>query len=77
MLAGADGVAVDTVACLIVGIDPQVAAYQNRGPDGLGCGILPQIDLSGPPIEALRTTNFRSARRAPVHAAKGSCRPDR
>lgn len=61
MLAGADGVAVDTVACRIVGIDPlksppiRIAAQM-----GLGAASLPQIDLSGPPIEALRTTNFRA-----------------
>ena len=63
MLAGADGVAVDAVACRIVGIDPlQSPPIRIAAQMGLGTASLHEIDLAGPPIEALKTNGFRVPR---------------
>lgn len=63
MLAGADGVAVDAVACHIVGIDPlESPPIRIAAQMGLGTASLGQIDLAGPPIDALQTGSFRAPR---------------
>ncbi len=63
MLAGADGVAVDAVACSIVGIDPlESPPIRIAAQMGLGTASLRQIDLAGPPIETLKTGSFRAPR---------------
>lgn len=63
MLAGADGVAVDAVACRIVGIDPlESPPIRIAAQMGLGTASLRRIDLAGPPIEELKMTGFRAAR---------------
>ena len=63
MLAGADGVAVDAVACRIVGIDPlESPPIRIAAQMGLGTASLRQIDLAGPPIEELKTTGFQAPR---------------
>ena len=63
MLAGADGVAVDAVACRIVGIDPlESPPIRIAAQMGLGTASLHEIDLAGPPIETLKAKGFRAPR---------------
>ena len=65
MLAGTDGVAVDAVACSIVGIDPlESPPIRIAAQMGLGTASLDQIELAGPPIETLKTSSFRAPRAA-------------
>lgn len=63
MLAGADGVAVDTVACRIVNIDPLTSPpIRIAAQMGLGAASLHEIELAGPPIQTLVMSGFRAPR---------------
>ena len=66
MLAGADGVAVDAVACRVVAIDPlESPPIRIAAEMGLGTASLSRIELAGPPIEELKTTSSELARVRP------------
>ncbi|MCL5292952.1 MAG: DUF362 domain-containing protein [Actinobacteria bacterium] len=60
ILASADPVALDAVACEMVGIEPLMVpttrlAYEQE----IGMGDLEQIDLLGEPLETMRVTGFQ------------------
>ncbi len=55
ILASTDTVALDTVATMIMGVDPQeVRHLQMAGQQGLGCGDLAQIEVMGCAIEEVK-----------------------
>lgn len=67
ILASADPVALDTIACRLIGLDPTfvptIAAAQKTG---LGCGNPNQITLVGDSITPLICTTFDVVRKPPV-----------
>ena len=62
ILAGADPVALDAVACAMVGIEPlMVPTTRLAHEQGVGVGDLAQIELLGEPLEAMRVADFQLA----------------
>ena len=60
ILAGADPVALDAVACAMVGIEPlMVPTTRLAHEQGVGVGDLARIELLGEPLEAMRVADFR------------------
>jgi uncharacterized protein (DUF362 family)/ferredoxin len=60
ILAGVDAVALDVVACELVGISPtSVATLRLAGEQGLGEARLEKIDIVGEELEAVRVPGFR------------------
>lgn len=59
ILAGTDAVAVDSVACAILGIDPlSVATVRLAEEQGMGIADLAQIEILGEQIEDVRCAGF-------------------
>lgn len=64
ILAGYDGVALDTLVCKIVGFDPKEVLYLIKAEEkGLGTSDLTNIDLLGEKVETVR----RDFKRPPKH----------
>lgn len=60
ILAGTDGVALDTVACSLIGIDPLSILTNKFGQeDGAGISDLKEIEVIGEKIEEVKIKNFR------------------
>lgn len=60
ILASSDPVALDAVACAIVGIDPwSIDMLRLAHEQGLGCADLQSIDIKGESIEAVRIMDFK------------------
>ena len=61
LIAGRDGVAVDTVACAVVGIDPStvptIIAARSRG---IGFGRIEEIEVIGAKISDVQVSDFRT-----------------
>ena len=61
LVAGRDAVAVDTVACKIVGIDPDtvptIIAARRRG---IGCSDLDKIQVIGAPLQQVSISHFKT-----------------
>jgi uncharacterized protein (DUF362 family)/NAD-dependent dihydropyrimidine dehydrogenase PreA subunit len=61
LLAGMDGVAVDTVAASIIGIDPfSVPTILNAHQRGVGCGDLRSIEVIGASLNDARIHGFKT-----------------
>ena len=59
IIAGTDPVAVDTIGCAVMGIDPEeVATNRIAVQAGLGCGDLTGIKVKGTPIKKIKR-NFK------------------
>lgn len=64
LIAGTDGIAVDTVASRIVGIEPHSVPTTRIGhTEGKGVGKLEQIEVVGELLEDVRVTDFEGAKR--------------
>ena len=60
ILVSTDAVALDAVACEMVGIEPLMAPTTRLAHEqGVGAGDLAQIELLGEPLEAMRVSDFR------------------
>lgn len=60
VLAGTDGVAVDAVACRIIGLPPRrVDTLRHASDRGLGTADLDQIEVVGEKLEMLTRTDFK------------------
>jgi len=60
ILASADPVALDAVACEMVGIKPMMVPTTRLAHEqGVGVGDLAQIEVLGEPLEAMRVADFR------------------
>ncbi len=60
ILASVDPVALDAVACALVGIEPQMVPTTRLAHEqGVGVGDLAQIDVLGEPLAAMRVSDFR------------------
>lgn len=60
LLASEDGVALDRVACQLVGLDPtRLLTCTLAEERGLGCATPEQIDLAGDPLHQLEVPDFR------------------
>lgn len=60
VLASVDPVALDVVACYVVGIDPlMVPATRLAREQGVGAGNLAQIQVLGEPLDKMRVPDFR------------------
>lgn len=60
ILASADPVALDAVACQMVGIEPKMVPTTRLAHEqGVGVGELSQIELLGQPLEAMRVADFQ------------------
>jgi len=65
LIAGSDGIAVDAVACAIVGIEPDSVPTTRIGhAEGKGVGKLQEIEVLGESLEGVRATDFEIARKA-------------
>ncbi|EEG76380.1 DUF362 domain-containing protein [Dethiobacter alkaliphilus] len=61
LLAGKDAVAVDTVACHIIGLDPAtVPTLQAARRRGIGCSMLEQIEVIGASLDDVRISDFKT-----------------
>ena len=62
IMASSDPVALDAVACTIVGIHPlSIDTTRLAYEQGLGCGELNDIDIRGCSIEDVKVTDFRQS----------------
>ncbi|MCE5200693.1 MAG: DUF362 domain-containing protein [Armatimonadota bacterium] len=62
IIASADPVALDAVACAIIGIDPlSIHTTRLAHEQGLGCGDLSSIDVRGESIESVRVSGFKQS----------------
>lgn len=60
ILASADAVALDSVSCDMVGINPMsVATTRLAREQGLGCGELAGIEILGEPLDDVRSDGFQ------------------
>ncbi len=65
LIAGSDGIAVDAVACGIVGIQPHSVPTTGIGRlEGKGVGKLEEIEILGELLEDVRVTGFKGAKKA-------------
>jgi uncharacterized protein (DUF362 family)/NAD-dependent dihydropyrimidine dehydrogenase PreA subunit len=61
LIAGRDGVAVDAVACSVVGIDPfSVLTTRLAHERGIGCGDLKEIRIIGTALQDVRVSGFKT-----------------
>jgi len=61
LLASTDSVALDVVACAVVGIPPEEATTTRAAmARGLTTGRVEDIDLVGPPLSAVKLTDFET-----------------
>jgi Pyruvate/2-oxoacid:ferredoxin oxidoreductase delta subunit len=62
LIAGTDGVAVDAVACAVVGIDPMsIPTIRVAHQQGVGQGDLTKIRILGAPLEEVQVRDFKPA----------------
>jgi len=62
ILASSDPVALDAVACEIVGIEPHaIATTRLAHAQGLGCGNPEMIEVRGESVESVRVRDFRES----------------
>lgn len=62
ILASSDPVALDAVACAVVGIEPfAIATTRLAHEQGLGCGDLGEIEVRGESVESVRIHDFRQS----------------
>ncbi|MCE5324473.1 DUF362 domain-containing protein [bacterium] len=60
IIASNDAVALDAVACSIIGIDPMsIDTTRLAHEQGLGCADLDSIDIRGESIDSVRVSDFR------------------
>lgn len=60
IMASADAVALDAVACAVVGIDPlSIETTRLANEQGLGCGEIDSIEIKGERIEDVLVEDFR------------------
>ena len=59
ILASSDAVALDAVACALIGLNPMsVDTTRLAHEQGLGCGDIQQIEIRGESIESVRVSDF-------------------
>ena len=59
ILASSDAVALDAIACALIGLDPMsVDTTRLAHEQGLGCGDIQQIEIRGEDIESVRVSDF-------------------
>ncbi len=62
ILASADGVALDAVACAIAGVDPlSLTTTRLAHEQGIGCGDLADIEIRGESIGSVRVDDFKQS----------------
>lgn len=61
LLAGTDAIAVDTVACAVVGIDPfTVPTINAAAKRGIGCSELEKISILGAALDDVKISDFKT-----------------